>query len=109
MTCLFPQISVKRNGCNVSRMPLKTRANTPAKNFLPRAINGCDSPPQHPHAGSTGSDPGPPLRELPLGPPQAGWQVVLPWLHSASFSCVRTCLSACFSAPPPHLKQQTAD
>lgn len=59
------------------------------------------STPQNPHAGSTGSDSGPSLRELPLRPPQAGWQVVLPRLHSASVSCVRTCLSACFSAPPP--------
>lgn len=57
--------------------------------------------PQNPHAGSTGSHPGPALWELPLGPPQTRRQVVLPWLHSASFSCVRTCLSACFSAPPP--------
>lgn len=57
--------------------------------------------PQNPHAGPTGSDPGPSLRELPLRTPEAGRQVVLPWLHSASVSCVRTCLSACFSAPPP--------
>lgn len=62
---------------------------------------------QNPHAGSTGSDPGPALRELPLRPPQTGWKVVLPWLCSASVSCVRTCLSACFLHLPP--QPQTAE
>ncbi len=47
---------------------------------------------QHPHAGPAGSYSGPSLRELPLGAPQTGRQVVLPWLYSASVACVRTAL-----------------
>lgn len=59
------------------------------------------SVPQNPHAGSAGSNAGPALRELPLRAPQTGWQVVVPRLHSASVSCVRTSLSAClFSSSP---------